>query len=131
MDFPFCFKKLTLGAKGEKLACKYLRKNGYKILEKNFFNKSGRRLGEIDIIAKDGQELVFVEVKTRTLTAFSKDIPPEESITRAKLYKLDKAASFYLSINSLADVEYRFDAITLIIDETQALKINHIKNIFL
>lgn len=119
---------LSTGARGEKAALAYLKKNGYKILVSNFFNPSGRRLGEIDIVAKDGQEIVFVEVKTRT---FSK-ILPEESITPAKLYKLNKAASFYISKNKLFNSPYRFDAITLIANsENNQAKLRHIKNIFI
>jgi putative endonuclease len=124
-------KALTLGKRGEKAAVLYLKKQGYKILESNFFNVSGRRMGEIDIVAKDGEELVFVEVKTRT--AFSKnDSPPEESITRNKLYKLNKAASFYLSKNQTLASPYRFDAITLVVDpENKCGSLKHIKNIFI
>jgi len=122
---------LSLGVRGEKAAIKYLKKMGYKILASNFFNASGRRLGEIDIVAKDGNELVFVEVKTRGV--FSKDgPPPEESITPTKLYKLNKAASFYISKNKLFDSPYRFDAITLLADtESSYAKLRHLKNIFL
>jgi putative endonuclease len=122
---------LSTGKRGEKAAINYLKKQDYKILASNFFNASGRRLGEIDIVAKDGHEIVFVEVKTRS-TASSNSPLPEESITRAKLYKLNKAASFYISKNRLFDSPYRFDAITLIADkENTSATLRHIKNIFL
>lgn len=128
------FKKqaaLSTGARGEKAAIKYLQKNGYKILDSNFFNTSGRRLGEIDIVAKEDEELVFIEVKTRTLSGFGNPLP-EESITRAKLYKLNKAASFYISKNGFFNVPYRFDAITLVAEKGQDKAVlKHIKNIFL
>lgn len=128
------FKKqqaLSTGTRGEQAAINYLKKNGYKILASNFFNTSGRRLGEIDIVAKDGEEIVFVEVKTRT--AKHKNSPlPEESITPAKLHKLNKAASFYISKNKLFDLPYRFDAITLLADpENEKATLRHIKNIFI
>lgn len=122
---------LSIGARGEKAAIAHLKKKGYKILASNFFNSNGRRLGEIDIIAKDGDEIVFVEVKTRTIAAFGKPLP-EESITPTKLYKLNKAASFYISKNQLFDVPCRFDAITIIANPvTGSAKLRHLKNIFI
>jgi putative endonuclease len=124
-------KGLSMGTRGEKTAIKYLRKNNYKILESNFFNTRGRRLGEIDIIADDGSELVFIEVKTRTEVA-QKILLPEESITPKKLHKLEKVASFYVSKNKLQNKAYRFDAISIIADpEKRTAKLRHIKNIFL
>jgi putative endonuclease len=124
-------KPLSMGIRGEEAAAKYLKNMGYRILETNFFNEKGRRLGEIDIIAKDGEEIVFVEVKTRK--TFSKNSPlPEESITPAKLYKLNKAASFYISKNRLFDAVYRFDAITLLANQkNNRATLKHIKNIFI
>ena len=122
---------LSTGARGEKAALAYLKKRGYKILDNNFCNVGGRRLGEIDIIAKEGEEIVFVEVKTRTISDFKK-ILPEESITPAKLYKLNKAASFYISKNQLFAKPYRFDAIMLIADsENNRATLRHFKNIFI
>ena len=122
---------LSVGARGERAAIAYLKKKGYKVLASNFFNSSGRRLGEIDIIAKDGEEIVFIEVKTRTISDFRKIIP-EESITSAKLYKLNKAASFYISKNQLFSAPYRFDAITLVAEpKKSSATLKHIKNIFI
>jgi putative endonuclease len=127
------FKKkgfLSFGARGEKAAAIYLKKCGYDILAMNFANTKGRRLGEIDIIAKDKNCLVFVEVKARTLS--SKDRPlPEESITPTKLYKINKAASLYISQNRLFDLDYRFDAVTLLVDSSEkTASLKHMKNIF-
>ena len=128
------FKKkeaLSIGERGEKAAIAYLKKRGYKILDSNFCNARGRRLGEIDIVAKDGEEIVFVEVKTRTSSDFKKPLP-EESITPAKLYKLNKAASFYISKKQLFTAPYRFDAITLIADsENNCAALKHFKSIFI
>lgn len=125
-------KILALGARGETAAKTYLKKCGYKIIAMNFSNTSGRRLGEIDIIAKDNDEFVFVEVKTRTATSDPLAPLPEESITPAKLYKLNKAASFYLAKKNIQNMPYRFDAITVLADSSNSCaKIKHIKNIFL
>ncbi|MEI7890526.1 MAG: YraN family protein [bacterium] len=124
-------KPLSVGARGEMVAENYLKKIGYTVLARNFTNSSGRRLGEIDIIATDNAEIVFVEVKTR-ISNYDDQILPEENITKAKLYKLNKIASFYINKNKLFDVSYRFDAITIIANtKTSTAKIRHIKNIFI
>jgi len=110
------------GQAGEQVAADYLRKNGYDILEMNYQNNSGRRLGEIDIIAKDkkADELVFVEVKTRDYQKYGATLP-EENITRDKLKKLSRIASAYLNQKDLRDASYRFDAISVWLDfETRA-----------
>jgi putative endonuclease len=122
---------LSIGIRGEKAAVAYLKKCNYVILETNFANKSGRRLGEIDIIARDGKELVFVEVKTRDIQSGGSRMP-EENINSSKLYKLSKAASFYISKNRLFDMNYRFDAITLLADvKNNTASLRHLKNIFI
>ncbi len=122
---------LSMGARGEKAATEYLKKLNYVILETNFCNPAGRRLGEIDIIARDDQELVFVEVKTRRLPTAGLTLP-EENITASKLYKLNKVACFYISKNKLFSSTYRFDAITLVADqEKNTATLKHFKNIFI
>ncbi len=75
---------LEAGKTGEQVAANFLQNNGYKILEMNYKNSLGKRLGEIDIIAEDKEagELVFVEVKTRRLQG-NEDTLPEENITRS------------------------------------------------
>lgn len=119
------------GQTGEDIAVNYLKNNGYEIIGTNFKNDSGRRLGEIDIIAKDkaSDELVFVEVKARDYARYS-DTLPEENITRDKLRKLAKIASAYLRVNNLQNEAYRFDAISVWLDfATRRAKIKHIKNL--
>jgi len=124
-------ENLSLGVRGEKAAANYLKKCGYKILATNFFNPKGRRLGEIDIVAEDGKDLVFIEVKTRK-ASFVNTILPEESVTRSKLYKLNKTAHFYLSKNGLLDAPYRFDALAILANPgNNCCVIKHFKNIFL
>lgn len=132
----FSFKKrtnehLSVGARGEIAAKNYLIGSGYKILATNFTNPTGRRLGEIDIIAKDKEEIVFVEVKTRKIYSTAA-YNPEENINASKLYKLNKIASFYISKNGLFKTKYRFDAITVIANtEKGTATLRHLKNIFL
>ncbi len=104
----------------ENLAENYLKKNGYKLIEKNFFS----RYGEIDIIALDkGDNLVFVEVKGRNSLNFGTG---EESITQKKINSLIKTAEVFLKTHpNLEFNEIRFDVISIYKD-----KINHIKNAF-
>ncbi|PIP28125.1 MAG: YraN family protein [Candidatus Moranbacteria bacterium CG23_combo_of_CG06-09_8_20_14_all_35_22] len=121
----------NLGNLGEETAVKFLQNNGYKILDRNFQNNFGRRLGEIDIIAKDTKEneIVFVEVKTREYEKY-KDTDPEENITYVKLKKLAKIASAYLRIKNLENEPFRFDALSVWISEkTGESKIKHIPNL--
>ena len=134
MSFLDKFKKknsLLTGKRGEEIASEYLKKCGYRILETNFFNSGGRRLGEIDIIARDTEELVFVEVKTRSY--FNENIPlPEENINTKKLHKLNKIANFYINKHNLLNVPYRFDAVTILINKNNNNhELKHLKNIFL
>lgn len=90
------------GDRGEELACQYLKKNGYKILERNYRIRGG----EIDIVAKDGDCLVFVEVKTR----YSHDFGlPTESMTPWKIKALLKTARFYVQKINWGEREYRLD----------------------
>ena len=124
-------EKLSTGQLGEKIAAEYLKKRGYKILEKNFKNPLGRRLGEIDIIAQKNKELVFVEVKTKKASGF-KDVSPEERITPDKLRKLNKAGQFYIKSKNLWGSDYRFDAISVWLDENkEKAEIKHLENIFI
>lgn len=122
---------ISIGVRGEKAAISYLKKMRYTILETNFCNKSGRRIGEIDIIAKDQNEIIFIEVKTRKISS-SQNNPPEENITHSKLYKLNKIANYYISSKKLYEMDYRFDAISIVADlKTNTAKLKHIKNIFI
>ena len=74
--------KRNFGDLGEKLAARYLRNKNYQILDTNFQNNSGRRLGEIDIIALEKNELVFIEVKTREMKKYADTLPEENIISR-------------------------------------------------
>ncbi len=124
-------KKKNLGEHGEDLAVKYLKKNGYKILERNFANTIGRRLGEIDVIARKKKEIIFVEVKTRGLDKRDNTLP-EENITPRKLHKLSKIANNYIKINNLIDAPYRFDAVSVWVSNDYKInKIKHIESIFI
>ena len=118
---PFASKnvyKKLLGNSGEKLAVKYLKKNKYEILATNFTT----HVGEIDIIAKDNEYIVFIEVKTRTSDLFG---APSEAVNREKQRKYGKVAQEFLIKNRLTDSPCRFDVVEVINKE-----INHIINAF-
>jgi putative endonuclease len=131
MKWPFKKNIKDTGKAGEEAAVKYLKKEGYSILGKNYQNSSGRQLGEIDIIAKEKDEIVFVEVKTRNLESYG-FTQPEENITRSKLFKLNRIAEYYLKSKKLFNTPYRFDAVSVWLDKEQKkAKIKHIKSIFI
>lgn len=123
-----------VGNEGENLACQYLEELGYKILARNWFNKEGKMLGEIDIVAKDLKNvIIFVEVKTRRIFSqnLEKEIQPEEQITSQKMNKLQKIAENYISENNFWESDWQFDAISVIFFENLSPKITHLENIFL
>ena len=113
----------TLGKSGEKVALRYLERQKYRVVARNF------RLfrGEIDIIAYDRKALVFIEVKTRKSTDFCF---PEESVTPSKQRQIKKIAQGFLTKNDLYEVECRFDVISLIFDEDAGYSIRHIKDAY-
>jgi putative endonuclease len=125
--------KETTGQTGERVAVNFLKECGYEIIATNFKNNFGRRLGEIDIIAREKtvQQIVFVEVKTRDFQKYQATLP-EENITFAKLKKMDKIAQFYLRINRWQGISFRFDAISVWLNqENKKARIRHLKNIYL
>ena len=115
------YKRHILGKQGEEIAIDYLNKKGYKILEKNFLC----RQGEIDVIALEDNYIVFIEIKSRTNTEFGL---PSESVTKKKIKKILKAASYYLYIRKLENLDVRIDAIEVYIKQ-EKYYINHIKQI--
>lgn len=116
-------RHLSLGRRGEELARRFLKKKGYKILETNYRG----RLGEIDLIAQDGDCLVFVEVKTRSSMAFGH---PLESINPRKQHQLTKAAGEYLS-GCGGEVRFcRFDAVSVLLSGEDEPRFELIKNAF-
>ena len=98
------------GKMGESLAERFLKKKGYEILERNFRCP----LGEIDLIAKEAGELVFIEVKTRQTTSFGF---PEEQITWRKQKKLEQLAQFYLK-RYRKEEPCRIDVVSILFNQT-------------
>jgi len=110
------------GELGEKIASQYLKNNGYQILDRNFKSKRS----EIDIIAKQNNCLVFVEVRSKSNDHFGS---PEETITKKKINKIKKGISDYLNFKK-GDESVRVDAICLIFDkDNQLISLNHYQNI--
>ena len=113
----------TTGDYGEKLACEYLQKQGFKILQTHFLIRGG----EIDIIAMDGEYLVFVEVKTRLTHEYGL---PVESMTKWKINHLLRSAQFYIQKIDWGNKPYRLDFIGIdFADSKDHPKIELIKNI--
>lgn len=113
-----------LGRWGERRCEKFLKKDGFKILARNFSCKTG----EIDLIAADSDgSVVFVEVKTRADEKFA---AAESSITPDKKRKLIRAARFFLASCNVGERPYRFDVVTIILPRMGKEKLMHYKNAF-
>lgn len=100
------YYRQSIGSWGEKQGEMYLQRQGLEIIEKNYHT----RMGELDIIARDGEEIVFVEVKTRTNLESGF---PEEAVTDEKLEHLIEAAESYLEKHAL-DKAWRMDVLAII-----------------
>lgn len=111
------------GKKGEELACRFLTDKGFRILERNYrFHK-----GEIDIIAKDNETLVFIEVKYRQSLEYGF---PENAITKDKIQQLRKIAGAYLFERKVDNMTCRFDVVAIIEVNKGKPTINHYFNAF-
>jgi putative endonuclease len=114
---------LSFGAQAEDLAADFLRKEGYKILARNYRS----RLGEIDIIARDKDTLVFIEVKARHNDRFGE---PSEAVARRKQRQISKAALAYLKEQRLFDQRARFDVLSVFCSGAGTPRFDLIKNAF-
>ena len=112
---------ITIGKKGEEIACNFLKEKGYKIIETN---KRFSKYCEIDIIAEDKDFLVFCEVKTRKNNICGS---PFEAITKSKYQNIKKGIFFYLQENNKKYKNFRIDAISIVL--MPELEIKHLKNI--
>ena len=118
-----CFNK-NIGFYGENLACEYLKNLNYKILAKNYKNK----LGEIDIISKYNDTIIFTEVKSRYTNSYGS---PMESVTYYKQKQIIKVSSYYILTNKLHNHNIRYDVIEILFNTfNQNFTINHIKDAF-
>jgi len=101
--------RIALGKTGEDLACRELRRRGYAILARRY----RRRRGEIDIIARDGPAIVFVEVKARDGHEFGE---AADAVTRRKRSRMKRVAIDYLTRHDLLDTRCRFDVVAIHFD---------------
>ena len=115
---------LRRGARGEKLACRFLKHSGYKILLRNFRGRSG---GEIDVVCRDNDTLVFVEVKTRTREDFGR---PLAAVDRDKRKRISRGALAWLRMLDNPDILFRFDVVEVIVADSAKPRVELIRNAF-
>ncbi|MFH1175131.1 MAG: YraN family protein, partial [bacterium] len=121
-------QKQVVGKLGEDLALKFLGQKGYKVVARNFRQK----FGELDLVFKDKEEWVFVEVKTRKKIENNAFGYPEQAVNRRKIQKISNTAQKFLEINScsLDRAKWRIDVIAIYLDwRTRQAEIKHIKNV--
>jgi putative endonuclease len=112
----------VLGKEGERIAERFLKKKGYKLVERNYRCAAG----EIDLILLDRRVIVFVEVKTRTGHGFG---TPLEAVEFRKQRKMIHAAQYFLSAKGLHQREARFDVVGISWPQSEPL-VEHIENAF-
>ena len=115
--------RIKLGRKAEKEACKLLKKRGYKIITRNY----EIREGEIDIIVRKGETIVFVEVRSKSLPII---LRPVETITTTKQKKIIFTAKDFVNKHKLQNLTYRFDVVSVVFDAGIIIEIEHIENAF-
>jgi putative endonuclease len=121
-DARVTFFRKRLGQEGEVIAEKFLKKKGYKLVQRNYRCKTG----EVDLIALDGKVIVFVEVKTRTDHRFGS---PFEAVETHKQRKMIQAAQFFLHERKLEQRDARFDVVGVSWPTGRPV-IEHIENAF-
>lgn len=110
------------GNVSEDIAVAYLIKSGYSIIKRNF--RYGM-IGELDIVAKEGNTLVFVEVRSKSKVDA---VSPEETVTKDKIARVKRVAEFYLYVNEIKDTLCRIDVITIVFENGEPV-LNHYKNV--
>ena len=127
MTWPWARRKLTrmeLGALGERHAARALRAKGYRLLEANY----RRPQGELDLIVRDGDTLVIVEVRTRTSTQY---MTPLASVNTRKQLQISRMARRYLRTHRLSTVYYRYDVVEVIASaDGRVQEVNHYPGAF-
>lgn len=112
-----------LGNKAESLACRFIRNKGLQIIERNF----RCRAGEIDIIAKDNNYIVIIEVRSTTNYSFH---DPFDSFTPSKIRRLKRLALIWLNCRNKQDAFIRFDIIAIVFNVRSDIEIRYIKDAF-
>ena len=114
-------ERSKLGAQGERIAAAHLESLGLVIEARNFRT----RHGEIDLVARDGVEIVFVEVRTKRSTAYG---TPEESLTSRKQARLVHAAKEYLAAHALGTASWRVDFVAITLQPDGPARIAHVRS---
>lgn len=112
-----------LGNRGEVLAAEFLERQGFRILDRNLRNVGG----ELDLIALDGDCIVFIEVKTRATRSAG---DPTEAVTQVKQRKITRAALVYLKRRGWLERRCRFDVVAIVWDGNAAPEIRHFRSAF-
>ena len=115
---------LRRGASGERLASRYLRRQGFKILYRNFRGRTG---GEIDIVCRDRDTLVFVEVTTRSREDFGR---PAEAVGREQQRRISRGALAWLRMLDNPDILFRFDIVEVVLAEGAEPRLELIRDAF-
>lgn len=113
------------GRTGEMLAARYLEREGFQIVARNVRIRSG----ELDLVARDGAETVFVEVKTRIGDG---DLAPDAAVTSVKLERLGRLAELYLRDVGTPDADWRVDVVAIVLERSgRVVSIDHLRGAYL
>lgn len=115
---------LEIGELGERVAVDFLRAEGRRVLYRNFRAPRG---GEVDIVARDGEVLSFVEVKTRTSEEFGR---PLDAVDREKEALIERGADEWLRLLGTREVPWRFDVVEVILREGELPKVHVVRDAF-
>ena len=113
-----------VGALGERIAAAWLRSRGKKVLYRNFRAPRG---GEVDLVAREGKVLLFVEVKTRRAGGFGR---PLDAVDLPKQKLIERGANEWLRLLGTRELPWRFDVIEVIVEDGQRPKIHQVRNAF-
>jgi len=114
----------ALGVAGELIAARYLWVNGHKIFYRNFRAPKG---GEVDIVSRHRDTLVFTEVKTRRSLDYGR---PADAVNRDKQFLITRGAMAWLRMLDFPDIQFRFDIVEVILEKGQAPQVSQIENAF-
>jgi len=112
----------AVGDYGERVACAHLERRGYEVLDRNW----RCRLGELDVVARDGDTLVFCEVKTRRSDRFG---GPAEAVTRPKLARLRRLAVAWLQEHDERSARIRIDVLAVVLPRSGAATVDHLEGV--
>lgn len=129
-EILFNMDRRDIGVEGEKRAVEFLKKQGYRIRERNYANTKGIRVGEIDIIAEKEGRIVFVEVKALFQLSGKEERLPEWQVQRGKLARMERIAAFYLRKENLEERDYSFDVIAVTLFPAGSVEIHHLESVF-